>query len=57
MIITARRGRRSRMTIGVKLGASEAFGAHAWLETPHGLPVGGAEAAEFAPLLSVDPYA
>ena len=57
MIITARRGRRSRMTIGVKLGASEAFGAHAWLETPHGIPVGGAEAAEFAPLLSVDPYA
>jgi hypothetical protein len=57
MIITARRGRRSRMTIGVKLGASEAFGAHAWLETAHGIPVGGAEAAQFAPLLSVDPYA
>jgi len=57
MIVTARRGRRSRMTIGVKLGSSEAFGAHAWLETPHGIPVGGAEAAEFAPLMSVDPYA
>jgi len=43
--------------LGVKLGASEAFGAHAWLETPHGIPVGGDEAAQFAPLLSVDPYA
>jgi hypothetical protein len=57
MIVSARGGRRSSMTIGVKLGASEAFGAHAWLVTPHGIPVGGAEAAEFAPLMSVDPYA
>jgi len=57
MIVTARRGRRARMTIGVKLGASEAFGAHAWLETPHGIPVGGAEAAEFSPLMTIDPYA
>ncbi|MEO8562079.1 MAG: lasso peptide biosynthesis B2 protein [bacterium] len=57
MIITGRRGLRSRMTIGVKLGSLEAFGAHAWLETPSGIPVGGAEAAEFAPLMSVDPYA
>ncbi|HKH92700.1 MAG TPA: lasso peptide biosynthesis B2 protein [Gemmatimonadaceae bacterium] len=57
MLLSARYNRRSRMTIGVKLGASEAFGAHAWLETPHGIPVGGAEAAQFAPLLSVDPYA
>ena len=57
MILSARHNRRSRMTIGVKLGASEAFGAHAWLETPHGIPVGGDEAAQFAPLLSVDPYA
>ena len=57
MLLSARHNRRSRMIIGVKLGASEAFGAHAWLETPHGVPVGGAEAAEFAPLLSVDPYA
>ena len=57
MILIARRGHRARMTIGVKLGASEAFGAHAWLETAHGIPVGGAEAAEFAPLMSVDPYA
>jgi transglutaminase superfamily protein len=56
MIITGRRGLRSRMTIGVKLGSMEAFGAHAWLETPSGIPVGGAEAAEFAPLLTVDPY-
>jgi len=56
MLLSARYNRRSRMTIGVKLGASEAFGAHAWLETPHGIPVGGAEAAQFAPLLSVDPY-
>ena len=56
MLLSARHNRRSRMIIGVKLGASEAFGAHAWLETPHGVPVGGAEAAEFAPLLSVDPY-
>jgi hypothetical protein len=45
------------MTIGVKLGAAEAFGAHAWLVTAHGTPVGGAEAAEFAPLMTVDPYA
>jgi hypothetical protein len=45
------------MTIGVKMGASEAFGAHAWLETPHGIPVGGDEAAQFAPLMTVDPYA
>jgi hypothetical protein len=45
------------MTIGVKLGALESFGAHAWLETPHGVPVGGAEAAEFSPLMTVDPYA
>jgi hypothetical protein len=57
MLISARHNRRSRMTIGVKLGASEEFGAHAWLETPHGIPVGGDEAAQFAPLLSVDPYA
>jgi hypothetical protein len=57
MLLSARYNRRSRMTIGVKLGAEEAFGAHAWLETPHGIPVGGAEAAQFAPLLSVDPYA
>jgi hypothetical protein len=57
MILTARRGQRARMTIGVKLGSAEEFGAHAWLETAHGIPVGGAEAAEFAPLMSVDPYA
>lgn len=57
MIITARRGLRSRMTIGVKLGSLEAFGAHAWLETPSGVPVGGAEAVEFAPLMTIDPYA
>ena len=57
MILTARRGQRARMTIGVKLGATEQFGAHAWLETANGIPVGGAEAAEFAPLMSVDPYA
>jgi len=57
MIVSARGGRRSRMTIGVKLGALESFGAHAWLETPHGVPVGGAEAAEFSPLMTVDPYA
>ena len=56
MIMTARRGLRSRMTIGVKLGSFEAFGAHAWLETPSGVPVGGAEAAEFAPLMTIDPY-
>jgi transglutaminase superfamily protein len=57
LIVSARRGRRARMTIGVKLGAAEAFGAHAWLETPHGIPVGGAEAAEFSPLMTIDPYA
>ena len=57
MIVSARHNHRSRMTIGVKLGASEEFGAHAWLETPHGTPVGGDEAAQFAPLMSVDPYA
>ena len=57
MVVSARHNRRSRMTSGVKLGASEEFGAHAWLETPHGTPVGGDEAAQFAPLLSVDPYA
>ena len=57
MLLSARHNRRSRMTIGVKLGASEEFGAHAWLETPHGIPVGGDEAAQFAPLMSVDPYA
>ena len=56
MIVTARRGLRSRMTIGVKLGSLEAFGAHAWLETPSGIPVGGDEAAQFAPLMTVDPY-
>jgi len=62
MVISARHNRRSRMTIGVKLGATEAtdateaFGAHAWLETPHGIPVGGAEAAQFAPLMTVDPF-
>jgi hypothetical protein len=56
MIINARRGRKARMTIGVKLGATEEFGAHAWLETAHGIPVGGEEAAEFAPLMTVDPY-
>ncbi|HEU4722791.1 MAG TPA: lasso peptide biosynthesis B2 protein [Gemmatimonadaceae bacterium] len=57
MLLSARHNRRSRMTIGVKLGATEAFGAHAWLETPHGIPVGGEEAAQFAPLMTVDPYA
>ena len=60
MIVWARRGQRSRMTIGVKLDgldAKEAFGAHAWLETPHGIPVGGAEAAQFSPLMTIDPYA
>lgn len=57
MIISARHGRRAKMTIGVKLGAAEEFGAHAWLETAHGIPVGGDEAAQFAPLMSVDPYA
>ena len=57
MIVSARGGRRARMTIGVKLGESESFGAHAWLETPHGIPVGGAEAAQFSPLLTIDPYA
>ena len=57
MVVSARHNRRSRMTIGVKLGASEEFGAHAWLETPHGIPVGGDEAAQFAPLMTVDPYA
>lgn len=57
MLVSARHNRRSRMTIGVKLGESEAFGAHAWLETAHGIPVGGAEAAQFAPLMTVDPYA
>ena len=57
MILSARGGRRSLMTIGVKLGASESFGAHAWLETAHGIPVGGAEAAEFSPLMTIDPYA
>ena len=59
MIVWARRGQRSRMTIGVKLDgldAKEAFGAHAWLETPHGIPVGGAEAAQFSPLMTIDPY-
>lgn len=57
MLLSARQNRRSRMTIGVKLGATEAFGAHAWLETPHGIPVGGDEAAQFAPLMTVDPFA
>jgi len=57
MVVAARHNRRSKMTIGVKLGESEAFGAHAWLETPHGIPVGGDEAAQFDPLLTVDPYA
>ena len=57
MLLSARQNRRSRMTIGVKLGETEAFGAHAWLETPHGIPVGGEEAAQFAPLITVDPYA
>src|SRR5215212_8140853 len=57
MIVSARAGRRARMTIGVKLGTSEAFGAHAWLETAHGIPVGGSEAAEFSPLMTIDPYA
>jgi hypothetical protein len=45
------------MTIGVKLDSQEAFGAHAWLETSHGIPVGGAEAAQFSPLMTIDPYA
>ena len=60
MIVWARRGQRSRMTIGVKLDgpdAKESFGAHAWLETPHGIPVGGTEAAQFSPLMTIDPYA
>jgi hypothetical protein len=56
MIVAARRGHRSRMTIGVKLGSREPFGAHAWLETANGIPVGGAEAVGFAPLMTIDPY-
>ena len=43
--------------VGVKLGASEEIGAHAWLDTPHAIPVGGDEAAQFAPLKTVDPNA
>lgn len=57
LIVSARHGRRARMTIGVKLGAKEAFGAHAWLETANGIPVGGSEARQFAPLMTIDPYA
>ena len=57
MVVSARHNRRSRVIIGVKLGTTEPFGAHAWLETANGIPVGGAEAAQFAPLLTVDPYA
>jgi hypothetical protein len=53
MIVAARGGRRSSMTIGVKLGAPDAVGALAWLEPPHGVPVDGAEAELFAPLMSV----
>lgn len=56
MIVAARRGHRSRMRIGVMLGSREAFGAHAWLETAHGVPIGGEEAAGFAPLMTIDPY-
>ena len=53
MVVSARHNRRSRMTIGVTLGASEAFGAPAWLETQHGITVGG-EAASPVPPISRD---
>jgi HAMP domain-containing protein len=56
MILAARHGRRARVTIGVMLGAVERFGAHAWLETAHGVPIGGEEAAAFAPLMTIDPF-
>lgn len=56
LLLAARRNVRARVRIGVRAGASEAFGAHAWLETDRGVPVGGAEAARFAPLVTLDPF-
>ena len=56
LLLAARRNVRARVHIGVRAGASEQFGAHAWLETERGVPIGGAEAAQYAPLLTLDPY-
>lgn len=57
LLLAARRNVRARVRIGVRAGASEQFGAHAWLETGGGVPIGGAEAAQYAPLLTLDPFA
>ena len=57
MLMAARHGRRSRVRIGVRAGTSEPFGAHAWLETECGTPIGGAEASAYAPLTALDPFA
>lgn len=57
MLLAARRGRRSLVRIGVRGGVAEPFGAHAWLETARGTPIGGSEAVAFTPLTALDPFA
>ena len=56
LLFAARRGLQSRVQIGVRVTEDEPFGAHAWLETACGTPIGGREAAAYAPLTSLDPF-
>lgn len=57
LVLTGRRGHRARVQIGVRRQPDEPFGAHAWLETPRGVTIGGDEASNYAPLLTIDPFA
>jgi hypothetical protein len=56
LLLSARRGEPARVCIGVRKDVREPFGAHAWLETPSGVTIGGEEARDFAPLLVLDPF-
>jgi hypothetical protein len=53
-VLLARRDRPSRVRIGVRREIGEPFGAHAWLETAAGIPIGGEEAGDFRVLLDVN---
>ena len=57
LLFAARRGVRARVFIGVQVGISEPFGAHAWLATDRGVVLGEDESARFAPLVLIDPFA
>ena len=56
LVLMGLRGEQSRVHIGVRRQADEPFGAHAWLETPRGVTIGGEQATDFALLLTIDPF-